>query len=196
MTSYSPEAVAERCGIPADTIRRIAAELAHVAFEQTIELPVAVDRLGRAPSRDDARAARSRCMRCAASRPIPTAFTPAAPSTCCRCCSARSMCPAASASSRPTPSRAPPGRKPSGKDGGQPNTPLDGMPLGFVSGPDDLLVDEAGTPLSHRQGLFLGRAARRARPDAHRDPQCRARRSRTRSTRCSCTWRTWRGTRR
>ena len=26
---------------PADTIRRIAAELAHVAFEQTIELPVA-----------------------------------------------------------------------------------------------------------------------------------------------------------
>ena len=26
-------------------------------------------------------------------------------------------------------------------------TPLDGMPLGFVCGPDDLLVDEAGTPV-------------------------------------------------
>lgn len=38
---YAPYAVAERCGIPADTIRRIAAELAHVAFEQTIELPMA-----------------------------------------------------------------------------------------------------------------------------------------------------------
>ncbi|OSP54355.1 molybdopterin oxidoreductase family protein [Pseudoruegeria sp. SK021] len=36
---YSPEAVAERCGIPAATIRRIAAELAHVAFKQAIELP-------------------------------------------------------------------------------------------------------------------------------------------------------------
>ncbi|TIP95738.1 MAG: formate dehydrogenase, partial [Mesorhizobium sp.] len=39
--SYSPDAVAERCGVAADTIRRIAAELAHVAFEQAIELPVA-----------------------------------------------------------------------------------------------------------------------------------------------------------
>ena len=39
--SYSPDAVARRCGVPADTIRRIAAELAHVAFEQAIELPIA-----------------------------------------------------------------------------------------------------------------------------------------------------------
>ncbi|MFV2002120.1 MAG: molybdopterin-dependent oxidoreductase, partial [Paracoccaceae bacterium] len=37
---YAPDAVAARCGIPADTIRRIAAELAHVAFEQAIELPI------------------------------------------------------------------------------------------------------------------------------------------------------------
>ncbi|HHG90548.1 MAG TPA: formate dehydrogenase [Devosia sp.] len=33
---HSPEAVAERCGIEAKTIRRIAAELAHVAFEEEI----------------------------------------------------------------------------------------------------------------------------------------------------------------
>ena len=39
--AYSPDAVAERCGVDAATIRRIAAELAHVAFEQAIELPVA-----------------------------------------------------------------------------------------------------------------------------------------------------------
>ena len=31
---------ADRCGIPADTIRRIAAELAHVAFNEAIELPI------------------------------------------------------------------------------------------------------------------------------------------------------------
>src|SRR5690606_36366214 len=38
---YAPDAVAERCGVPADAIRRIAAELAHVAFEEAIELPIA-----------------------------------------------------------------------------------------------------------------------------------------------------------
>lgn len=39
--AYTPEAVAEQCGISAERIKRIAAELAHVAFEQeiTIEQP-------------------------------------------------------------------------------------------------------------------------------------------------------------
>ena len=35
---YAPEAVADACGVPAQTIRRVAAELAHVAFDQAIEL--------------------------------------------------------------------------------------------------------------------------------------------------------------
>ena len=38
---YAPEAVAERCGVPAETITRLALEIAQVAFEQTIELPIA-----------------------------------------------------------------------------------------------------------------------------------------------------------
>ncbi|MCC0066689.1 MAG: molybdopterin-dependent oxidoreductase [Rhodovulum sp.] len=37
--AHAPEAVSERCGIPATTIRRIAAELAEVAFERAITLP-------------------------------------------------------------------------------------------------------------------------------------------------------------
>jgi len=37
---YAPEAVAKRCGIPADKIRRIAGELARVAFEESFSLPV------------------------------------------------------------------------------------------------------------------------------------------------------------
>src|SRR5690606_22980086 len=37
---YAPEAVAECCGIPAATIKRIAAELAEVAFEQQIVLDI------------------------------------------------------------------------------------------------------------------------------------------------------------
>ena len=48
-------------------------------------------------------AGRSRCMPCAASRPIPTASRPAAPSTSCRSFSAPSMCRAAFATSRPFP---------------------------------------------------------------------------------------------
>ena len=35
---YAPEAVADRCGIPADKIRAVAAELARVAFEEEITL--------------------------------------------------------------------------------------------------------------------------------------------------------------
>jgi sulfite dehydrogenase (quinone) subunit SoeA len=36
---YAPETVADRCGVPAEQIRRIAAEIAHVASKETIELP-------------------------------------------------------------------------------------------------------------------------------------------------------------
>ena len=37
---YAPETVARECGVPAETIRRIAMEMAHVAFKEAIELPV------------------------------------------------------------------------------------------------------------------------------------------------------------
>ena len=38
---YAPETVSARCGLPADTIRRIAAEIGHIAFERpiTVEQP-------------------------------------------------------------------------------------------------------------------------------------------------------------
>ncbi len=53
---------------------------------------------------------RSRSMRCAASRRIPTASTPAARFICCRSCSVRSMCPGAGATNRPIQSRRRPAR--------------------------------------------------------------------------------------
>ncbi|TIU05040.1 MAG: formate dehydrogenase, partial [Mesorhizobium sp.] len=46
----------------------------------------------------------------------------------------------------PYPRSAPPELKPAGKDV-RPMTPLEGMPLGFVCGPDDLLVDDDGAPI-------------------------------------------------
>src|SRR5690606_28954855 len=36
---YAPEAVAAETGVPAETIRGLAAEIARVAFEETIEVP-------------------------------------------------------------------------------------------------------------------------------------------------------------
>src|SRR5215471_1857681 len=45
---YAPETVAAECGVPAETITRIALEMAHVAFKQTVELPIPwTDMLGR-----------------------------------------------------------------------------------------------------------------------------------------------------
>jgi sulfite dehydrogenase (quinone) subunit SoeA len=37
---YAPGTVAAECGVPADTIERIALEMAHVAFNQPVELPI------------------------------------------------------------------------------------------------------------------------------------------------------------
>ena len=92
-------------------------------------------------------AGRSPCTRCAASRPTPTASTPAAPSICCRCCSAPSTFPAASASSRLSRNSRRRVRNLPARTAAEPMTPLSGMPLGFVLGPEDLLVDEAGKAL-------------------------------------------------
>src|SRR6266436_6165900 len=45
---YSPGQVATACGVPAETITRIAYEMAHVAFNETVELPISwTDMYGR-----------------------------------------------------------------------------------------------------------------------------------------------------
>ena len=90
---------------------------------------------------------RSPCTPCAASRPIPTASTPAARIHLLQVLLGTVDVPGGFRFKPPYPAPAPPGPKPAGKDGGKPMTPLAGMPLGFVSGPEDLLVDDAGTPM-------------------------------------------------
>ena len=54
---YAPDAVAERCGVPAATIRRLAAEIADIAFNQHHHHRAALDRRARPPARDDGRPA-------------------------------------------------------------------------------------------------------------------------------------------
>ena len=106
----------------------------------------ALDRYVRAGGTRRCSVGRWRCTRCAASRRIPTAFIPAAPSTCCRCCWARSIPPAPGATSRRSRGRSRAGPQPVGK-GSKPNTMLPGMALGNPRGPEDLLIEDDGTPV-------------------------------------------------
>jgi anaerobic selenocysteine-containing dehydrogenase len=144
--SYSPDAVAVQCGVPADTIRRTAADLARVAFEEEIEIPVAwTDWAGRRHETMKGRPISMHAMRgiSAHSNGFQT----------CRAIHLLQVLlgtvdvPGGWRFKPPYPKPAPPGPAPAGKDGGRPMTPLAGMPLGFVSGPEDLLIDENGGPI-------------------------------------------------
>ena len=143
---YAPEAVAERCGVPAAVIKRIAAELAHTAFEQVVELPVPwTDWAGRRHETMRGRPVAMHAMRgiSAHSNGFQT----------CRAIHLLQLLlgtvdvPGGFRFKPPYPRPAPPGPKPSGKDGGRPDTPLSGVPLGYVTAPEDLLIDASGKPV-------------------------------------------------
>jgi anaerobic selenocysteine-containing dehydrogenase len=143
---YAPEAVSAQCGVPAATIRRIAAELAHTAFEEAIELDIPwTDYLGRQYEKTRGRPVAFHAMRgiSAHSNGFHT----------CRTIHLLQImlgtidCPGGTRYKPPFPKPIPPGVKPAGKPGQvKPLTPLPGPPLGFVTSPEDLLVDAHGTP--------------------------------------------------
>ena len=141
---YAPESVAARCGIEAATIRRIAAEIAEVAFNQAvvIEQPW-TDTNGRRHATMTGRPVAMHAMRgiSAHSNGFHT----------CRALHVLQMLLGAidtpgswrykSPYPKPIPCGSSPGRSTA------PGKPLDGPPLGFPLGPEDLLVDDAGEAL-------------------------------------------------
>jgi sulfite dehydrogenase (quinone) subunit SoeA len=143
---YAPEIVAARCGVPAETIKRIAAEIAHTAFEEEIELDIPwTDYRGRYHAKTKGRPVAMHAMRgiSAHSNGFHT----------CRAIHLLQIMlgtidvPGGFRYKPPFPKPIPPGVKPAGKPGQvQPNKPLPGPPLGFVTSPDDLLIDLQGTP--------------------------------------------------
>ena len=145
--SYSPEAAAAVTGVSARTIRRIAAELAEAAFEREVELPVPwTDWAGRRHETMVGRPVAMHAMRgiSAHSNGFHT----------CRAVHLLQVLlgsidtPGGFRYRPPFPKSAPPAVRPSGHaDQVAPGRPLDGVPLGFPAGPEDLLVDAAGTPL-------------------------------------------------
>ncbi len=135
--------MAERCGIPAETIRRIAQELGDVAFDQAISLPIAwTDSHGRVHSEMRGRPVAMHAMRgiSAHSNGFHT----------CRALHVLQLLlgavdtPGSFRYQPPFPRPIPPFNRP-GKTRG-PDGRLDAPPLGFIHGPEDLLVDAQGQP--------------------------------------------------
>jgi sulfite dehydrogenase (quinone) subunit SoeA len=146
---YAPEAVAGRCGVEATAIRRIAAEIAEVAFHQAVVLNQPwTDTSGRRHANMTGRPVAMHAMRGISAHS--NGFHA------CRAIHVLQMLLGAvdtpgswrykSPYPKPIPGGPPPGR-PQG-----PARALDAAPLGFPRGPEDLLVDEAG------EGLRLDRA--------------------------------------
>ena len=141
---YAPEAVAETCGLSATAIRRIAAEIADAAFNHPVTLPVPwTDANGTRHESMTGRPVAFHAMRgiSAHSNGFQT----------CRALHLLQMLigavdtPGSFRYKPPYPKPIPPGPTPSGRNA-QPETPLDGMPLGFPASPSDLLYDGDGTP--------------------------------------------------
>ncbi|MEZ5908067.1 MAG: molybdopterin oxidoreductase family protein [Hyphomicrobiaceae bacterium] len=143
---HGPERAAEVTGIPAETIRRIAAELAEVAFKQEIVLDVPwTDIHGRRHDKMIGRPISMHAMRgiSAHSNGFHT----------CRMIHILQIllgsidCPGGFRYKPPYPKCIPPRLKPKGKPGEVwPEEPLGGPHLGFPTSPEDLLVDPAGRP--------------------------------------------------
>ena len=142
---YAPDAVAERTGIPAETIRRIAAELADAAFSDDAVLDQPwTDASGRRHAGVPIRPVSFHAMRgiSAHSNGFHT----------CRSLHILQMLlgavdrPGSWLYEPPFPRPIPPGPKPTGKAVAA-GKPLGGMPLGNPTGPDDLLIDAHGKPL-------------------------------------------------
>jgi sulfite dehydrogenase (quinone) subunit SoeA len=143
---YSADAVAAETGIEAATIRRIAAELAHAAFEETVVIDQPwIDWTGRRHDRMVGRPVAMHAMRgiSAHSNGFHT----------CRAIHVLQMIlgavdtPGSFRYKPPFPRPTPPGIKPAGRAAEvQPGKPMPGPPLGFPTSPQDLLVDPDGTP--------------------------------------------------
>jgi len=143
---YAPDKVAAKTGIDAATIRRIAAELAHVAFEEEIVIDQPwTDWAGRRQEKMIGRPVSIHAMRgiSAHSNGFHT----------CRALHVLQVLlgsidvPGGMRYKAPFPKHVPPMLRPAGKPGqvaaGQ---PMAGPPLGFPAGPEDLIVEADGRP--------------------------------------------------
>ena len=143
---YAPDTVAAATGVSADTIRRLAAEIAEAAFDRSVTLDVPwTDVHGRRHETMVGRPVAFHAMRgiSAHSNGFQT----------CRALHVLQMLlgavdvPGGFRYKAPFPKPAPPPQLPAGRpDQVEAGRPMPGPPLGFPQGPEDLLVDAEGGP--------------------------------------------------
>lgn len=140
---YAPEAVAERCGISANRIRAIAAELARVAFEEAFELEHAwTDFRGEKHKTMTGRPVSFHAMRGISAHA--NGFQTCRALHTLQIILGTVEVPGGFRFKPPYPKPATAHPKP--HVGMTPGAPLNGPHLGFVHGPDDLALKEDGTP--------------------------------------------------
>ena len=142
---YSPDSVAEKTGVSADAIRRIAAELAEAAFESEVVLDVPwTDAWGRKHDKMIGRPVSFHAMRGISAHT--NGFHTCRAIHILQALLGSVEAPGGWRNKAPYPRSAPPGPKPTAHaaEGG---LPLAGMPLGTPFGPEDLVVDDDGEPL-------------------------------------------------
>ncbi|MBL4628023.1 MAG: molybdopterin oxidoreductase family protein [Roseicyclus sp.] len=141
---YAPEAVAERCGIGAERIRSIAAEIARVAFEESFELPITwTDFRGETHQSMTARPVSMHAMRGISAHA--NGFQTCRALHVLQIILGTVEAPGGFRFKPPYPKPATGHPKPHRKV--TPNAPLDGPHLGFVQGPEDLVLNEDGSPV-------------------------------------------------
>ncbi len=135
--------VAERCGVPEETIRRLAAELAHVAFEQEISLPIEwTDFRGEKHSEMIGRPVSFHAMRGISAHA--NGFQTCRALHILQIILGSVEVPGGFRMKPPYPKSAEIHPKP--HYGYQAGKPLDGPHLGFTHGPEDLALKDDGTP--------------------------------------------------
>jgi len=140
---YTPEAVAERCGIPAPRIRAIAAELARVAFDEAFELEHAwTDFRGEHHKTMTGRPVSFHAMRGISAHA--NGFQTCRALHVLQIILGTVEVPGGFRFKPPYPKPATAHPKPHCK--ATPDAPLDGPHLGFVHGPDDLALKADGSP--------------------------------------------------
>ena len=147
LKKYTPEWASGITGIPADTIRRLAHEMGITARDEKIELPIPwTDTWGREHQTVTGNPVAFHAMRglAAHSNGFQTiralAILMSVLGTIDR--------PGGFRHKAPFPRPIPPCAKPpNSPEAVQPDTPLDGMPLGWPAAPEDLFVDDGGDPV-------------------------------------------------
>ncbi|AWP23562.1 formate dehydrogenase [Acidiferrobacter sp. SPIII_3] len=141
---FAPENAAKICGVPAATIERLALEMAHVAFKETIEIAVEwTDWAGRKHDKFIGRPVSMHAMRGVSAHS--NGFQAARAIHFLQILLGTIDCPGGFRAKPPYPRPVPSPGKPARHSA--PNTPLDAHPLGFPTAPEDLVIDDEGRPL-------------------------------------------------